>query len=300
MGDSTTSLAKARNELEDLYLGVPDESVDLSFKDLTSFQENGVTEKKVSSMVRIDEESVLEALKASPINKSPSIDFSKGLQGANKSYGVEVELFRERLLQNSFKRSSKSAAMMLERSNAYDDMSGLSMTSTAVRETGRRRQPGIPHSNICALCSIYIYIFRHRCLVCGRVYCRSCVGSGMGEMSEGRKCVECLGRRFSQRYIKRAGKALCCWRYPSRVKVQELMWAEKGPRRSGERQYRSGVSSAIRSPVSMIGSPRVASRLGSPVKMVGMPSAAAQYSIGHESSFMASPMRSPSPHAFPL
>lgn len=23
---------------------------------------------------------------------------------------------------------------------------------------------------------------------------------GMGEMTEGRKCVECLGRRFSQRY----------------------------------------------------------------------------------------------------
>lgn len=164
MGDSTT-LAKARKELEDLYLGVPDESVDLSFKDLTSFQQNGViAERKISNMVRIDEEP-LEALKASSINKSPSIDFSKGLQGANKSYGAEVEWFRERLLQNSFKRSTKSAAVMLESSNAYDDMSGLSMENTAVGETGRRRQPGIPHSNICALCSIYIYIFRHRCLV---------------------------------------------------------------------------------------------------------------------------------------
>ena len=36
--------------------------------------------------------------------------------------------------------------------------------------------------------------------VCGRVYCRQCVVIGMGEMTEGRKCIECLGRRFGHRY----------------------------------------------------------------------------------------------------
>lgn len=37
--------------------------------------------------------------------------------------------------------------------------------------------------------------------VCGRVYCRHCVQMGMGEMAEGRKCVDCLGKRFSLRYF---------------------------------------------------------------------------------------------------
>lgn len=73
--------------------------------------------------------------------------------------------------------------------------------------------------------------------MCGRVYCRNCVNIGMGEMNEGRKCVDCLGRRFSQRYIQRAGKTdkwwrFCCWHksYPDKVKHQELKWAEKGPK----------------------------------------------------------------------
>lgn len=35
--------------------------------------------------------------------------------------------------------------------------------------------------------------------VCGRVYCWRCVETGMGEMVEGRKCIECLGLRFSKR-----------------------------------------------------------------------------------------------------
>jgi hypothetical protein len=29
----------------------------------------------------------------------------------------------------------------------------------------------------------------------------------------------------------------CWWRYPSMVKVAEVKWAERGPRRSGERAY---------------------------------------------------------------
>ncbi|GMI97380.1 hypothetical protein HRI_003407300 [Hibiscus trionum] len=54
-------------------------------------------------------------------------------------------------------------------------------------------------------------------------------------MTEGRKCVPYLGRRFSPRYIKRAGKIGFCTRYPSVVKQAELKWAEKGPGKSGER-----------------------------------------------------------------
>lgn len=35
--------------------------------------------------------------------------------------------------------------------------------------------------------------------VCGRVYCKQCVSKGMGEMPEGRKCIACVGHRFSRR-----------------------------------------------------------------------------------------------------
>ena len=41
----------------------------------------------------------------------------------------------------------------------------------------------------------------------------------------------------------------CCMGYPSLVKQQELKWAEKGPRGSGENRYsRSGMVSTPRSP----------------------------------------------------
>nr|GMD18794.1 Extra-large GTP-binding protein 3 [Ipomoea batatas] len=136
----------------------------------------------------------------------------------------------------------------VRRTSEMSTGSGVSATDTPPHQ-GRRRRPGTPHSKICTLCSTHAYIFRHRCLVCGRVYCRQCVRVGMGDMSEGRKCVECLGRRFSQRYIQRAGQMGCCMGYPSIVKQQELKWAEKGPKRSGDsRPERSGAISRSRSP----------------------------------------------------
>ena len=40
------------------------------------------------------------------------------------------------------------------------------------------------------------------------------------------------------RYIQRAGEPGCfCSRYPSMVRQAELKWAEKGPRRNGERGF---------------------------------------------------------------
>ncbi|KAI4973931.1 hypothetical protein ZWY2020_041712 [Hordeum vulgare] len=60
----------------------------------------------------------------------------------------------------------------------------------ASRSGRQMRRVGIPHFNLCATCSRYVHVFRHRCLVCGCAYCRRCVGAGMGDMTEGRKCLE--------------------------------------------------------------------------------------------------------------
>ncbi|XP_057789673.1 uncharacterized protein LOC131006536 [Salvia miltiorrhiza] len=189
------TVGKAKKELEELYLGVPDESVNLTFQDLAQLTTHQNKPK-------------------SPLSKLPSIDFPSPHHHHRPHH------------------------------HHHDE--------TSVVERGGRRRPGIPHSNICALCCNYIYICRHRCLVCGRVYCRQCVSDGMGEMTQGRKCIDCLGRRFSQRYIHKAGNMGWCMAYPSVVKQQELKWAERGARRSGENRYqKSAVSSRSRSPVAV-------------------------------------------------
>ncbi|XP_009625491.1 uncharacterized protein [Nicotiana tomentosiformis] len=300
MGDLET-LAKARRELEDLYLGVPDASVNLTFEDLSKVMMSDVS----------------EPLPNSSLTKLPSLDFNRAFENIviENNYHTNNHVYQDyRRAQNHGHHVMKENDMLHGRhsdrhhnlhhgygghggyhhremdghgnhhghvvgghypygshgrmhvvgnSMSYDhdmsQMSGISTVSTGGRHYPGRRRPGIPHSNICTICTTYIYLFRHRCLVCGRAYCRQCVRMGMGEMPEGRKCVECLGKRFSQRYIKRAGEMGCCMGYPSRVKQQELIWAEKGPRRVVAGQS-SMMMSTSRSPSpimahSLMGSP---------------------------------------------
>ncbi|KAI3450237.1 hypothetical protein Pfo_006902 [Paulownia fortunei] len=294
MGDRAT-LAKAKKELEELYLGVPDDSVNLTFQDLAEVRQHNAENKKTSPSPTMEAISEKSEKSPSPLAKLPSIDFNKGLEASfqrtNNSHNYshqnhhnmphylhhhrpeEGDLWGPRghvyghdhhahanshhhLGHGSLHSGDHGAGFRHgagdQRSMVYDDMSHVSGMSAAYGlERGGRRRPGIPHSNICTVCSNYIYICRHRCLVCGRVYCRQCVSIGMGELTEGRKCIECLGRRFSQRYIQKAGNVGCCMGYPSTVKQQELKWAEKGPRRSGENKYGNSVMvSRSRSPIS--------------------------------------------------
>ncbi|KAG8371577.1 hypothetical protein BUALT_Bualt13G0102400 [Buddleja alternifolia] len=278
MGDRAT-LEKARKELEELYMGVPDDSVNLTFQDLAEIRQHDGEKKKTSStMEAISESSPRKA--SSPFARLPSVDFNKALEasyGHDHHHDVNIHNDHHRLDEGDL-RGPRGGHMYVhdhhhnhnhhngglhsgnhgagfrhsdQRSFAYDDMSHVSGMSVAYGQErgGGRRRPGIPHSKICTVCCNYIYIFRHRCLVCGRVYCRQCVSVGMGEMTEGRKCIECLGRKFSQRYIKKAGSVGCCMGYPSTVKQQELKWAERGPRRSGENAYGHSVMvSRTRSP----------------------------------------------------
>ncbi|XP_076911001.1 uncharacterized protein LOC143609188 [Bidens hawaiensis] len=336
MADRATdraTLAKARRELEELYLGVPDDSVNLTFQDFAQVSQNLPVppppgKKKPAplkgSAKRMD--SISESIpKRDHMSKIPSLDFSRGLEatsatpphynhhhhvvedsplvglppGRNYNHGDGHDYYgrhdhavkspkhghhhhdhgMKSPMHGHHDHAMKSPmhghhGHVVDNSIAYDDMSvmsGMSITSMYQEKSGRRR-PGIPHSNICTVCSVYIYVFRNRCLVCGRVYCRQCLNVGMGEMSEGRKCIDCLGRKFSQRYIHRAGD-VGCWStcfggYPNGVKLQELKWAEEGPRRSGENKYnRSVMMSHSRSP---LGAPRTPN--GSHIVASGPPS----------------------------
>ncbi|KAL3530978.1 hypothetical protein ACH5RR_010300 [Cinchona calisaya] len=295
MGD-LAKIAKARADLEELYSGIPDDSVNLTFGDLAEVRPQSVhssNEKKTPPLDTITKASPRKE-EVAPLTKLPSLDFSRGLEASARSdhhihyqsrhlphmhhlshnrdtynstpisnhnnnldlqhdhqaaggkhnahYGHDLHHHHHHGIANASPYSQQQhhgVQLQNNSSMVYDDMS--QMSGYPGERCGRRR-PGIPHSKICTVCSTYIYIFRHRCLVCGRVYCRQCVGIGMGQMTEGRKCIECLGRRFSQRYIKKAGQIGCCMGYPSIVKQQELKWAEKGPKGSGENRYgRSGI-----------------------------------------------------------
>nr|GME16401.1 Extra-large GTP-binding protein 3 [Ipomoea batatas] len=283
MGDSET-LAKARRELQDLYLGVPDDSVNLSFKELAE-----VTQRKAaafSSQLSLHKKSPPPSENSSKpppsLAKLPSLDFSRALEAHHHhldQYGHHGSPYGHHAINGHHGSPYGHHAINEHHGSPYghhainghehhhhvaldhrssssmgyldnDDM--MRMAAAATPNQARRRRPGIPHSNICTLCTTYIYIFRYRCLVCGRVYCRQCVGIGMGDMAEGRKCVECLGRRFSHRYIHKAGQMGWCMGYPNAVRQQELKWAEKGPNRSRENRPAQSTmlsSSRTRSPI---------------------------------------------------
>ncbi|KAJ4719233.1 extra-large guanine nucleotide-binding protein 3-like [Melia azedarach] len=297
MGDKST-LAQARRELEDLYMGIPDDSVNLTFEDLAEVKQtvnniNVPSEKK--NLQPIINESPTPKHYSSELTKLPSLDFNRGLQETRNHthhhHRHHVEDDRSRHQHRSHTNISPAERreefrQAVQSSVAFDSVSVISMASMYQEKAHQRRRPGIPHSNICTVCSTYIYIFRHRCLVCGRVYCRDCVSVGMGEMNEGRKCIQCLGRRFSQRYIQRAGMVGCCSRYPTTVKQAELKWAEKGPRRSGERAYgggRSTVMSRSRSPVPLTTPTRAAHGIGNatPSFVAGASSTYSPYTPNH-------------------
>ncbi|KAL5129099.1 Extra-large guanine nucleotide-binding protein 1 [Glycine soja] len=234
--------------LEDLYQGIPDESVNLTFQHLAEVKTSD--KRKPTTTTTTPSRSIA---------KLPSLDFTKGLQASKHQH-------HEHYLQDfghgepsplghsghfishaSGGAQRQSPRLMASGNDHLGHGMSFDGVSVASGRGSRRRRPGIPHSKICTICNTYVYIFRTRCLVCGRVYCRQCVERGMGEMIEGRKCIECLGLRFSQRYIERAGKVGCCsWRYPNTLKQAELKCAEKGPRRS-VRHGHSGMANSTRS-----------------------------------------------------
>ncbi|XP_039128047.1 uncharacterized protein LOC120264306 [Dioscorea cayenensis subsp. rotundata] len=225
MGDGRTVM-KAMQELEELYGGIPDESVDLTFKDFASMQQAEPEEKKVISMNPKLHQEITQQDQDMKKKKKKNIS-------AESKIPHSTIIFHEQYHLNSVNNINH----MMSSAHLREEEEEEEEEEKKQRGGRRKARPGIPHTNLCSLCNRYIHLFRHRCLVCGRVYCRNCVPVGMGSMAEGRKCLDCLGRRFSQKYIQRAGNSGPCWTYPSSVKQQELIWAEKGPRSGkGERR----------------------------------------------------------------
>jgi len=185
-------------DLETLYLGIPDESVNLTFQDLanvnTSENRNQTATNQPVSEVSNNVPTRTNLSPSSSLAKIPSLDFSKGLQASNQhnhhhhdighgnspwgQFGHRIEENREHVHvhvhdppqfshANGSTKSPRSRTSGDDRSAyslSYDDVSMASGRGGGGGSGGRRR-PGIPHSKICTICSTYVYIFRTRCLV---------------------------------------------------------------------------------------------------------------------------------------
>nr|GMD64309.1 Extra-large GTP-binding protein 3 [Ipomoea batatas] len=161
------SLENARKQLEDLYLGVPDESVNLTFQHL-------LVQPPPTSTPSGDQ-------KSSNHSEHPILDFHP--EPPNNPHVINAAPGDKLTCRGHHhatpERGSRRAVGLVERNNKYEkeDMSYVSGVSSILVMEGT------------------IEVAQ----VCGRVYCRHCMRIGMGDMTEGRKCLDCLGRRFSPR-----------------------------------------------------------------------------------------------------
>lgn len=208
MGDKAT-LSKARKELEDMYEGIPDDSVNLTFQDFADLSISTTADKRKPTHT-LDPISELKSSKS--LAKLPSLDFNRALQASKNNHRINddvVDPYNHHLphqnnhhhldtnshrghaapgghrygggdhhgghqghnlnhhMMSSHGGVEMSSISMASTTYDHHDVNSVSMASNAMYQQDRagRRRPGVPHSNICTICSTYIYIFRHRCLV---------------------------------------------------------------------------------------------------------------------------------------
>lgn len=240
MGDKAT-LRMARQELEDLYLGVPDDSVDLTFKDLPAASSWSFNAGAATAAPPPAEDDERERQKTALARSSTNI-FTYKLESSDDGDvddgGAKLQLADHRFVpaagldlpplspppphhhhrqqqqhrvdddhhddddqchhHHHHQKQQQHRGYIVAAAAAGNNITTTSSTSTVVGEAagGRRsrrfaggdeqwnnkqqhdpstivtssranyKRPGIPHSNICALCTDYVYLFRHRCLVC--------------------------------------------------------------------------------------------------------------------------------------
>lgn len=151
MGDGRTVM-KAMQELEELYGGIPDESVDLTFKDFASMQQAEPEEKKVISMnPKLHQEITQQDQDMKKKKKNIS---------AESKIPHSTIIFHEQYHLNSVNNINHmmSSAHLREEEEEEEE-------EKKQRGGRRKARPGIPHTNLCSLCNRYIHLFRHRCLV---------------------------------------------------------------------------------------------------------------------------------------
>ena len=81
MGDLST-LAKARKELEEMYLGILDDSINLTFQDLAVATQNA-TDKKKSNSKELNPKVIKTSKEGTPLHRIPSLAFSQALKASN-------------------------------------------------------------------------------------------------------------------------------------------------------------------------------------------------------------------------
>ncbi|CAN1262749.1 hypothetical protein LINPERPRIM_LOCUS11385 [Linum perenne] len=269
MGDNKRSLAMARMELEDLYSGIPDDSVNLTFQDMAKVDDDQPMVKPTTSSIDRKYQNRRPTTPTAIIEpiRIPSIDFNRGLEAKSKNPQGQPHPTSSRM--EEYRRDSSHVPNRSPRGSSQQHHNVVMMDAVSYERSSVMASPystnDMSRSSVATNGnSMYDVVGKGGTLtwfvqVCGRVYCRNCVNMGMGNMTEGRKCIECVGRRFSARYIKKAGTVGCCSGYSSAVKHAEIKWAEKGPRRSGERAYggqqgshrglKSGSSTPMASPL---------------------------------------------------
>lgn len=241
MGELST-LAKARRELEDLYSGIPDESVNLTFQDFAQLCDQQQQQQQhhhhhpvittatnaaaAAATTSARKKSGLSPIsEAATLTKLPSLDFNRAFEASNSysnsrhhqhnnhhhpvkdhfhdsimdmpnssmnHYGQHHRMddhLEELALHGHGSRGSKDPYHgnhhghhrqqqhlgFSSSSMGFDDISShtgpvpmdpfQAHNASAATAGGGRRRPGIPHSNICTICSVSTYMFRHRCLV---------------------------------------------------------------------------------------------------------------------------------------
>ncbi|KAL5170545.1 hypothetical protein HKD37_11G032231 [Glycine soja] len=221
--------------LEELYQGIPDESVKLTFQDLANVNSSNntmATNERVSDQGGIISNST--KVPSPSLSTVPSLDIKQGLGASNHNHHHHEKNYSHHHHhhqdfghrgggESPWGRFSHASGGVPSRAGEYS----MSYDGMKSGESFASRKGGMWQGLLQAMCRNRHGRFDRR----KKVY-------GVPWIEIQPKLVDNVK---VYRYIERAGMAGCCGlRYPSTLKHVELNWAEKGPRRRGDRGHNNG------------------------------------------------------------